>query len=147
MYFQWQSFFAYKSWDEAESVNFLKAMSFITTFPNKMVFTYLVLKGLGLSLDLKSGEGSLEITIRFWTVNFVFSVSESSDTSNDVMAVIVLNWSIDRELVHLEVIEDSSERSGIDSEEAKPSKLSLVIWLVSSCGLSVFSWKKKQIKL
>ena len=56
-----------------------------------MVFTYLVLKGLGLSLDLKSGEGSLEITIRFWTVNFVFSVSESSDTSNDVMAVIVLN--------------------------------------------------------
>ena len=66
-------------------------MSFLTPFSNKMVFTYLVLKGLGLSLDLKSGEGSLEITIRFWTVNFVFSVSESSDTSNDVMAVIVLN--------------------------------------------------------
>ena len=59
--------------------------------------------GLGRTLDLKSGEGSLEITIRFWTVNFliysssedVLSVSKlysSVDTSYVVvMAVIVLN--------------------------------------------------------
>lgn len=53
-------------------------------------------EGRGRILNLRSGEGSLEITIKFWTVKFLFALFSSrsltsSDTSKDVMAVMVLN--------------------------------------------------------
>ena len=118
-------------------------------------------EGLGRILNLRSGEGSLEITIKFWTVKLLLLFEElvfwsasrrrslltSSDTSKDVMAVMVLNWSIDKDEEHLDEVKDFKSRSspfkrGMDSEVAKPSKLSRVIWLVSR-GWSVFSCKKK----
>ena len=113
-------------------------------------------------LNLRSGEGSLEITIKFWTVKLLFLVLfdelvafwssrsslllTSSDTSKDVIAVMVLNWSNDKDEEHLDEVKDFKRRSssfkrGMDSEVAKPSKLSRVIWLVSR-GWSVFSCKK-----
>ena len=90
-------------------------------------------EGLGLSFRLTSGDGSLEITIKFWTFSFIpprFSGSEEellspeessplgitgpgsreswSSSIKEVTAVMVLSASIDSDEEHLELISEAA---------------------------------------
>ena len=91
-------------------------------------------EGLGLSFRSTSGDGSLEITIKFWTFNFIpprFSGSEEellrpeespfgirvgpgvsreswSSSIKEVTAVMVLSASIDSDEEHLELISEAA---------------------------------------
>ena len=78
-----------------------------------------------------SGEGSLEITMRFWTFNrlslTVAAVASpeadsdsmsSSSSIKDVTAVMVLNWSMEMEEGHLEPKMEAA-KSGMESEVGK----------------------------
>ena len=76
-----------------------------------------------------SGEGSLEITMRFWTFNRLSLTAvaspeadsdsmSSSSSIKDVTAVMVLNWSMEMEEGHLEPKMEAA-KSGMESEVGK----------------------------
>ena len=84
-------------------------------------------EGLGLSFRLTSGDGSLEITIKFWTFRFSGSEEELlrpeespfgimepgsreswSSSIKEVTAVMVLSASIDSDEEHLELISEAA---------------------------------------